>query len=106
MLGCWSVLLWGEERVPDRSWASLTRCGWSGCCVGNPPSPCLNPEAFQSLSMPQTWGPELHHGDLSYTIHVQELFWLWCSLLNSCQSELLLQQQAQAGNSGLSALLL
>lgn len=61
MLGCWSVLLWGEERVPDRSWASLTRCGWSGCCVGNPPSPCLNPEAFQSLSMPQTWGPELHH---------------------------------------------
>lgn len=23
--------------------------------------PLLNPEAFQSLSVPQTWGPELHH---------------------------------------------
>lgn len=109
MLGCQPGQCRSGEKSVCRTWASLTRCGWSGCCVGNPPSPCLNPEAFQSLSVPQTWGPELHHGDLSYTIPVQELFWLWCSLLNSCQccqSELLLQQQAQAGNSGLSALLL
>lgn len=34
---------------------------WSGCFVGNSPFPCLNPEAFQSLSVPQTWGPELQH---------------------------------------------
>lgn len=57
---------------------------WSGCCVGNLPSPCLNPEAFQSLSVPQTWGPELHHSCAGALPAFGALCWAAASL--SCHS--------------------
>lgn len=75
---------------------------WGGCFVGNPPFPCLNPEAF---SVPQRV-PNMRS---RVTFLGRSSSRLWCALLSSCQccqSELLLQHQAQTGNSGLSALLL
>lgn len=53
--------LWGEERVPDMGQHAVAGVA----VVLGTLLPLLNPEAFQSLSVPQTWGPELHRGDLS-----------------------------------------
>lgn len=58
------MLLCGEECVQDRPREhTMARLSghWSGSFVGNPPFPCLTPEAFQSHNMLKTWGPKLQH---------------------------------------------